>query len=384
MKVALLLLLLPNLADADLRPRKDASKRGDVAFWIERRGTGDVPYASDEITYRVDFYWNHREPVETTKETARVSQLVGGTDWLTDLGEMRVGERRYVWGRMQNGNHCDHFGCGIGPEPYTAIVELERVTPHHDPLPGRMRIAAHPLRVVDGEASALLPSDPIKHIDRIEVGGGVVTLHLQLNPYGMRADSFTIAELRARLTHARAVSALRAGDVEAAQPLLDEALATDPDLRDARAHRAALGNADDLARLVRQNPVWLAWFARTDPFAKALVKQLPAPVPGGRIEATQDLVLHVEPTNRWIGVSVVPGYGGEAMRVFDRATGALVATIPLDKRGIRALVTLGFRPTPTKLDRDETDLQTTRIDRLAVARWRHEPTSDVRVTLLPK
>ncbi len=93
--------------------------------------------------------------------------------------------------------------------------------------------------------------------------------------------------------------------------------------------------------------------------------------------------MYVEPTNRWIGVPVVPGYNGETMRIFDRATGALVTNIPLDKRGIRALVTLGFRDAAATLLRNEKDLQTARIDALAIARWRRDSYSDVSVTRLP-
>ena len=370
---------------ADLRPRKGATKRGDVSYWVERRGTGEVPYASDEITYRLDFYWNHVEPAERhEQETLRPSQ-VGQSDWQGDLHEMRAGERRYIWGRMQNGNNCDHFGCSAGPEPYTAVLEVLSVTPHHDALPGRMRILAHPLRVVDGDVEAPLPSGPVQHIEQISVVGDVVELHVKSPPYGMRVEAYPLVELRARLAHARAVRAIGTLDLDEAKTHLDEALSIDPELDEARAHRAAIANtADDVAILAKRNPVWLAWFARTDRFARPLTKQLPAPVAGGKIGSPNDFAVYVEPTNRWIGVAVVPGFNGETMRIFDRATGALVTNIPLDKRGIRALVTLGFHDASATLLRDEEDLQTARIDALSVARWRHDNVSDVRVTLLPR
>ena len=384
MKALLLLLLLPGLALADLRPRKGATKRREVTYWIEQKGTGDVPYASDEIKYRMTLYWNHVEPAEHTEnETLRTSQL-GTNDWQGDLHEMRVGERRYVWGRMQNGNNCSHFGCEGGPDPYTAVIEVLSVIPHHDPLPDRMRIRAHPLRVVDGDLEAPLPSGPLQYIDRIVVVRDVVEVHVQSSPYGMRIETYPIVELRARLVHARAVRAIRSLDLDDAKQLLDAALAIDPDLDEARAHRAAIaGNTEDIAVLLKRNPVWLAWFARTDPFAKPLTKRLPPARAGGKIGTANVFAIYVEPTNRWIGVPVVPGFGGETMRIFDRATGALVTSIPLDKRGIRALVTLGFRDAAATLLRDEDDLQTARIDTLAVARWRHDSISDVSVTLLP-
>ena len=382
MKVALLVLLLPALASADLRPRKSATKRGDVSYWIERRGSGEVPYASDEITYRMDFYWNHVQPAERREEeTLRLSQL-GGTDWQGNLHDMRVGERRYVWGLMQNGNNCDHFGCGTGPEPYTAVIELVSVTPHHDAMPGRMRIRSHPLRVVDGDVEAPLPSDPIQYIEHIAVAGDAVELRVKSLPYGMFTVRFRLAELRARLAHARAVRAIRALDLDEAQQHLDEALAIDPNLDEALAHRATLGNPGDLAALAKRNPVWLAWFVRTDRFARQLTKQLPAPL-RGRIGTATDFAVYVEPTNRWIGVPVVPGYGNDMMRIYDRATGVLATTLPLDKRGTRALVALGFRAAPTTLIRDEQDLQTTRVDALAIARGRRDNVSDVIVTRLP-
>jgi hypothetical protein len=383
-KALLLVLLLPGLALADLRPRKGATKRGEVSYWVERKGTGEVPYASDEIRYRMEFYWHHKRPIERTEEeTLRPSQ-VGGNDWHGDLHEMRVGERRYIWGRMQNGNHCDHFGCGEGPEPYTAVLEVLSVTPHHDALPGRMRIRAHPLRVVDGDVEAPLPSGPVEYIDRIAVVGDVVELHVKSPPYDLRVEAFSIAQLRARLAHARGVRAIHALDLDDARQHLDEALAIDPDLDEARAHRAAIaGTTDDLAMLAKKNPVWLAWFVRTDRFAKPLTKQLPAAVPGGKIGKPDEFGVYVEPTSRWIGVPVVPIYGGDTMRIFDRATGALVTNIPLDKRGIRALVTLGFRDAAAALLRDEHDLQTARIDTLAIARWRRDNISDVSVTRLP-
>src|SRR5512139_2585258 len=91
---------------------------------IVRPGTGEPAGPTDTITYRVDFYWHRKEPSERSEQTQRVADLMPNSAWYADLREMRAGERRSVWGRQQNGNNCDHFGCSPGPEPYTAVVEL--------------------------------------------------------------------------------------------------------------------------------------------------------------------------------------------------------------------------------------------------------------------
>jgi hypothetical protein len=90
------LVLLPSSAHADIERRR-----------VDRPGSGDVPHDADQLTYRIDFAWQH-EPVERTERTVRGSEIALNDEHRADLLAMRVGEVRRVWGHAVDGNQCDH------------------------------------------------------------------------------------------------------------------------------------------------------------------------------------------------------------------------------------------------------------------------------------
>jgi hypothetical protein len=329
---------------------------------------------------------------------------------------MRVGEVRRIWGHGVDGNWCDHFGCAP-PQPFTARIELVSVTSHHDALPGELRIAAHPLRVVDGTTTAELPGDYVSTIREVRLKNGIVSIEVTYEP-GTRVATITFAldELRARLLDKRAMLAFVRGHTRTAATLLDQALTLWPNLDEGSVHRAAVllrregasaANAA-LHDVAVTNPVWLAWKLRAD---RSLAPLRTLPVvreldkPDGEIDTTaiqeNTLVVLAEPTGEFLAVHATPTYGGEVMRIIHRASGSVVASIPVRceapaelsdagvKRcrsvsiGARVLQRLGFAPIAEAARSG--DLQTVSFDNLRISRWiqKQGRASDITVDAAP-
>jgi hypothetical protein len=383
------ILLLPSAAQANIEGRR-----------VERAGTGEVPHEADLLTYRIDFAWQH-EPAKRTEGTVRGSEIALKYEYHADLMAMRVGEVRRVWGHGVDGNWCDHFGCAPA-QRFSARIELVAVTSHHDPLPGGLRIAAHPLRVVDGAISAELPGDYAWTIREVRLKNSMVSLEVTYEP-GTRVATITFAldELRARLLDSRAVRALARGNTRIATTLLEKALALWP-LDEASVHLAAalLRRAGTTAAnealhdVAVTNPVWLAWKLRAD---RSLASLRALPVvraldqPHGELHATavqeHTLLVLAEPTGQFLAVHATPTYGGDVMRIIRRASGDVVASIPVRCEvpvatqsiercssttvGARALQSLGFAPIAEASMSG--DLQTVRVDNLRISRWIQQP-----------
>lgn len=362
---------------------------------IERAGSGEVPHEADELTYRLDFAWKG-QPVEHTEHTERGSEIALNDGYRHDLLAMRVGEVRRFSGHDVDYLTCDHFGCG--PEQaFTARLELVAVTSHHDALPGGLRIAANPLRVVDGAMAAELPGDHPSTIREVRLKNGVVSIEVTYEP-GARVATVTFAvdELRARLLDARARRVL-AQDARRAKELAEQALAIWPDLDDARVHLAAAQLRTDgsgvangtLLDVANANPVWLAWKVRADrDLAPLRMLSVVSALDhdNGELDATatqeQSLVVLADPTGAFLAAYARPTYGGDVMRIFSRASGDLVTSIPVrcevstpvnagaiercesETVGARTLRRLGFAPIAESSD----DSQTVRVDELRITR----------------
>lgn len=417
----------PRTASAEIRIHPDAVHRpatdrmGRIAVWTERTGTGEIPHEADEVRYRIEHYWDRVGPAEVDERTEHLSAVPRNEVVHADLLAMRVGERRWFWGVMQNSNHCDHFGCGP-PQRFATLLEVLEVTSHHDALPGDLRIAAHPFRVVDGARSALLPADPVSHLEEVRLDGDHVAITVAFRPYGRTTLTFTLAELRARLAVAEAQTQRRRGDLAGAASSVARALASDATLDDAHLELAAVlaarnqpALADEaLAPIATRNPVWLVWKLHTDraltpllrsPVIRALVASPDAAPPMPMPIDDRELVLELlsEPTGRYLAVHVTPTYGGNALRIVDRASGRIVTSLPVsceryfsdDARRERCLVAtpagrtlayLGFGLASATVLRADRQLQKSALGGLVISRSRitsglRGPASDVEVAL---
>lgn len=89
--VLIVLVLLPSAARANIEGRR-----------VERPGSGNVPHDADQLTYRIEFAWQH-QPVERTERTVRSSEIALNDEYRAELLAMRVGEvrpYRYVLCRL--------------------------------------------------------------------------------------------------------------------------------------------------------------------------------------------------------------------------------------------------------------------------------------------
>ncbi|HEX5058847.1 MAG TPA: hypothetical protein VFV99_05775 [Kofleriaceae bacterium] len=387
--LSFLLVLVPSLAVAGIERRT-----------IERAGSGAFPDDADELVYRLDFTWQG-QPTETSEISVRKSAIALNDQFRGDLRGMREGEVRRFSGHEIDGLTCDHFGCGPAKR-FTARIELTKVIAHHDRLPDGMHIAAHPLRVVDATDSAELGGDDVASIREVRVVGTNVEIDVTYQPETRPGETRTMSidELRARLADARAVLALRRGELRSARELLDHALALAPSLDEARAHRANVLLRTDgadaaneaLTDLAARRPVWLLYRVSTDKLLAGLAG-LPAvkalTTAGGNVEPSafeeRDLVVLAEPSGRYLGVYWTATYTDWVVRVIDRQSARVVESVSVmcsrgrihresletcraKSPGARVLAELGFAPTNTATMLGRYDAQVERIDDIEIIR----------------
>jgi len=210
----------------------------------------------------------------------------------------------------------------------------------------------------------------------------------------------SVDELRARLADARAVLALRRGELPRARELLEHALALAPSLDEARVHRANVVLRTDgatvaneaLADLAVRRPVWLLYRVTTDKLLAGLaglpaVKDLTRT--GGNVGPSafedRDLVVLAEPSGQYLGVYWTATNTNWVVRVIDRQRAQVVESVSVmcsrgrmnrenfetcraKSPGARVLAELGFAPTNTATMLGRYDAQVERIDDIEIVR----------------
>jgi hypothetical protein len=335
------------------------------------------PWSIDEVTFRhtVSIDGHVRERNEVTTE--RLDHL---TDWkytsfAPALRAMAIGERRRLRFAIQNGDVCDHFGCGP-KEHWTVDLELLAVTPHHDELPGGLTVE-HAGAVVasDGVDRAYLPTEvAATGVDEVRLtaaGDGITVgyfddgcdfIDRDNHAHPVRHETtIRLDVIRGRLDAAAGLRLAGKGRWREAAEHLERSLAVEPNVREvelglARA-RAALGDRGEAERhlgaLVLRDPVWLYGAVQGDrrlaPIAQPLVAPLRAAAPG--VVDAQWRELRIEPTGRYLARRPDLFFTGDrvvtnAVVVYDRADGHVVTALEYGPATDKTVVDLGFVNVP--------------------------------------